>query len=267
MTVHTAALAADMSPPASAGAAVRTGSLIDMESAVVRFPAHYQERASLKTMLASPFQRGGKDAVIEALRGIDLRVGRGERVGLIGRNGAGKSTLLRALAGVYPLAEGRLSVVRNVRGLFDLGVGFDIEESGRRNIYYRGYLLGMTRREIEAVENEIIAFSELGEAIDRPLKTYSAGMQVRLAFAISTATSGDVLLIDEVLAAGDAAFAVKAQQRVRELVDAAACLVLVTHDMSAVRELCNRALWIDGGRVRAEGAPDDIIAAYEDAAT
>ena len=239
--------------------------MIDVRGATVRYPTFKMEPASIKSAFLSPFTRGMRPTFVEALQGIDLTIRGGDRVALIGRNGAGKSTLLRAIAGVYPLSSGTISIASEPCSLFDLGIGFHMEESGRNNIYYRGYLLGLSRSEITRREAAIIAFAELSEAIDRPLKTYSAGMQVRLAFSISTIMPSEILLIDEVLAAGDADFAVKARARIEELVDASASLVLVTHDMSAVRALCNKAVWMDGGRVMAQGAPDDVIGLYMDA--
>jgi lipopolysaccharide transport system ATP-binding protein len=223
----------------------------------------YRER-SLKSLLARPFRAAPATGVrdVHALDGVSLRIGRGERVGLIGSNGAGKSTLLKAIAGLYPVSSGVLDVRGHVRALFDLSLGFEPDATGRENILYRGLLLGHTPREMRALEPGIVAFAGLGEFIDYPLKTYSAGMQVRLAFAISTAIPGEILLLDEVIAAGDMAFMAKARDRIRELIGHAEILVLASHDLDTLRTLCSRVVWLDHGRVRADAPAAAVIAEY-----
>jgi lipopolysaccharide transport system ATP-binding protein len=225
----------------------------------------YRER-SLKALLARPFgvrtvaREGLRD--VHALAGITLDIARGERVGLIGSNGAGKSTLLKAIAGLYPISAGSLDVRGHVRALFDLSLGFEPDATGRENILYRGLLLGQSPRAMRALEREIIAFAGIGEFIDYPLKAYSAGMQVRLAFAISTAIPGEILLLDEVIAAGDMAFMAKARERIRELIGKAEILILASHDLETLRSLCTRVLWLEHGRVRADAAAAVAIAEY-----
>jgi len=238
--------------------------LIEMRDVVSRFPLAPLTRGSIKTSFLSSFSKrqDPQPEFFEALSGVSLTVRKGERLGIIGCNGAGKSTILRTIAGIYPLHSGTISLNGRIRSIFDLGVGFEKEESGRRNIYYRGYLLGYEHGEITEIEQDIIAFAGLEEFIDMPLKAYSAGMQIRLAFAVSTAMGGSILLIDEVLAAGDAEFAVKAHARMLELIEHAACIIFVSHDLNAVKNLCTRALWIDHGLIKADGAPDDVIESY-----
>jgi len=199
---------------------------------------------------------------IEALRSLSLRVDRGERVGLIGRNGAGKSSLLRTIAGIYPPTSGSVRVHGQIRSLFELFLGFEPEDNGRQNIRYRGYLLGYSKQEIAKLEDEIIDFAGLRESIDLPLKTYSAGMNVRLAFSISTAIGGDIVLIDEVFAAGDAEFQARAQRRMREIIQGSACMIFVSHDLQAIRENCTRVVWLDNGAIVADGEPEQILQSY-----
>ncbi len=224
----------------------------------------FKER-SLKALLARLAGRSGarpRVADIHALKDVTLDIPAGSRVGVLGPNGAGKSTLLRAIAGLYPLSSGTLEVSGHVRGLFELGLGFEPEATGRENILYRGLLLGLTPREARAIEAEVVAFADLGEFIDYPVRTYSAGMMVRLAFAITTSVSGEVLLIDEVIGAGDAAFMAKARQRIDDVIARSAILVLASHDFSSLTRLCRRGLVLDHGRVVFDGDIDAAIASY-----
>lgn len=199
---------------------------------------------------------------VHALKDFNLEIHEGDRVGVIGHNGAGKSTLLRALAGVYPIKSGTIETCGQIRSMFDLTLGFDMDSTGRDNIMNRGLMLGSTPQEVRAREQEIIDFSELGEFIDYPIKAYSSGMLVRLAFAISTAVGGEILLIDEVLSAGDANFQKKARARMLNIMDEAKLMVLVLHDMSTIKEVCNRVLLLNNGRIVADGNPDEVVEKY-----
>lgn len=199
---------------------------------------------------------------VKALAGINLTVLEGERVGVFGRNGAGKSTLLRVIAGVYPPTRGERITNGSVQGLYDIGVGFEQYRTGRENILYRGLVMGYTPTEIREREKEIIAFSGLGERIDTPLQTYSTGMVVRLAFSISTVLRGDILVVDEIFAAGDARFQEKASRRMSEIMEEAKILIFCSHNLAQVSDLCTRGLWIDDGQIKFDGAVDDAIDAY-----
>ncbi|MGH7740094.1 MAG: ABC transporter ATP-binding protein [bacterium] len=224
----------------------------------------FQER-SLKSLLAGwmgsqknrpPIQD------IHALKKISLEVRPGERVGLLGANGAGKSSFLKMVAGLYPISGGVRQLDGKVRALFDISLGFEPEATGRENILYRGLLLGLLPREVAKMEDAIVDFADLGGFIDYPLKTYSAGMQVRLAFAVSTAVGGDFLLLDEVIGAGDSAFMAKAKRRVLDLVEQSEILILASHDPAALRQLCGRGLVLEQGQVRFDGPIEEAISVY-----
>jgi len=197
-----------------------------------------------------------------ALRDIDLDLRRGEALGIIGRNGSGKSTLLQVLAGTLPPSAGRAEVRGRVGGLLELGSGFNPEFTGRENARLQGVLLGFEPGAVEAKMAEIEAFAEIGGFVDEPVKTYSSGMFVRLAFAVQAVLPPEVLIVDEALSVGDAAFQIKCMTRMRQLLDQGMTMILASHDMAAVRSLCGSAIWLDGGVVRARGCPRETTASY-----
>ena len=201
--------------------------------------------------------------VVRALEDLNLRVGPGERVGVVGHNGAGKSTLLKVLAGIYPPTGGSRLVEGRIASLFDIALGFEQEGTGLENILYRGYLQGESPRSIAAKIKEIAEFTELGDFLKMPVRHYSAGMVVRLAFSIATAVEPEVLLVDEVLSVGDLAFQEKARRRMREMIARAELLVMVSHDLEALRKLCQRGIWMDHGKVRLDGEMEEVIRAYK----
>lgn len=251
--------------------ATKTGSIakldphtvaIEIQSASLQYPIGPLAKGSIKAALFGLFGKKERAASIEfvdAITNLDLSIRLGERVALIGSNGSGKSTLLRALAGVYPLKQGAITVVGQIGTLLDIGLGFEPESTGRENIYYRGMAMGYSRKELAAAESEIVAFAALGDFIDLPMRTYSAGMYVRLGFAVSTHFRPDVLLIDEVFGAGDAAFAEKALGRMMAIVESAGIVVLATHDMSLVEKMCTRVIWINRGVVVRDGPPAAVV--------
>ena len=201
--------------------------------------------------------------VVRALDGVNLHLAAGDRLGLIGHNGAGKSTLLRVLAGIYVPTAGEVTISGKAVPLLDISLGMDDQSSGRQNIRLRGLLLGMSDSEIEAKTEDIAAFTELGDYLDLPLRTYSSGMRLRLAFAIATAVDADILLLDEVIGVGDASFQVKAARRLAELHARAEIVVLAIHNNKTLRETCNKALWLDNGRPVALGPVDEVVSRYE----
>jgi ABC-type polysaccharide/polyol phosphate transport system ATPase subunit len=237
---------------------------IDLDHVSLTFRVREQHQITLKEFLVRGLFRRVRNPLLKvrALRDVTLRFRDGDRVGIIGGNGAGKSTLLRLLAGVYWPTRGRRLVAGRVSSLFELNLGFEMEASGRQNIVYRGYLQGETPRSIRAKMQEIADFSELGRFLDVPVRYYSAGMLVRLAFSIATAIEPEILLVDEVLSAGDLAFQQKAQQRLKEMMARAKIIVVVSHDLGSLPRLCETGVWLAQGRVRMVGPVEDVIAAY-----
>ena len=199
-----------------------------------------------------------------ALKSVDFQVRRGESFGIVGNNGAGKTTLLKILAGTCAPTSGDVQVRGRVAALLELGVGFDPEFTGRRNLYFGGALAGFSREEIARRESGIIEFSGLGDEIDRPLKTYSAGMMLRLAFSLATDFEPDVLILDEVLAVGDGEFQSRCLNRIQDLRDRGCTAVLCSHALHQVETFCSRALWLHRGRVQAMGSSRDVVGRYRD---
>jgi ABC-type polysaccharide/polyol phosphate transport system ATPase subunit len=238
--------------------------VIQLDDVSLTFHVRSHGRISLKEYLLQGRFRRRKERKreVRALEHINLTICNGERVGILGHNGAGKSTLLKLLAGVYLPTHGRREVRGQISSLFEISLGFEQDATGWDNIIYRGYLQGETPRSIREKMQPTAEFSELGEFLDMPVRYYSSGMMVRLAFAIATAIEPDILLIDEALGAGDMAFQIKARQRMQELIGKARVVVIVSHDTSALAQLCDRVLWLDHGRIRMEGPADEVIAAY-----
>jgi ABC-type polysaccharide/polyol phosphate transport system ATPase subunit len=202
--------------------------------------------------------------VVEALKGVSIEVNAGERVGLIGHNGAGKSTLLKVMAGIYPPTSGSARTIGRVCPLFEFATGFEYNRSGWENIRIRAMLLGMRPEEIDAKLPEIADFSELGKFLDYPVRTYSTGMFVRLAFAVSTSVDPEILLLDEVMGAGDLSFTEKANVRMREFMDQGKILVFSSHSLDLLGEYCNRTIWMNQGRIVEDGPTKQVTAAYRD---
>ena len=198
----------------------------------------------------------------KVLRGIDLEIKKGEFVGIIGRNGSGKSTLLKILAGIYYPEKGEITINGTLVPFIELGVGFNPELTGRENVYLNGALLGFSNEEMDAMYDDIWDFAELKDFQDQKLKNYSSGMQVRLAFSIAIRARGDILLLDEVLAVGDAAFQEKCNNYFADLKDKKQTVILVTHSMENVRKFCNRAVLIENGKIIEEGDPKKVADAY-----
>jgi lipopolysaccharide transport system ATP-binding protein len=199
----------------------------------------------------------------EALKHVSFQVSEGEMVGIIGRNGSGKSTILKIIAGVYIPTTGRVAVNGSIAPLIELGAGFHHELTGRENILLNGLLLGLSKREVLRRESQIIEFAELGEFIDVPVKQYSSGMYMRLAFAIATEVNPDILLIDEILAVGDGEFRRKCFERIQQFRTLGKTILFVSHDLGGIRQFCNRVLLLHGGELIENGSPDFVISRYE----
>ncbi len=198
-----------------------------------------------------------------ALKDVSFEVGHGESVGLIGRNGAGKSTLLKILSRITRPSQGRITLYEHVNSLLEVGTGFNVELSGRDNIYLNGSFLGMRVSEIRRKFDEIVAFSEVEQFIDTPVKYYSSGMFVRLAFSVAVHLTPEILLLDEVLAVGDEGFQHKSMAKMKELLGSGATIVFVSHNAQAVRDICQRAIWMEKGSVRMDGAAKEVVEKYQ----
>ncbi|MBU9563674.1 ABC transporter ATP-binding protein [Burkholderia multivorans] len=242
---------------------------VELKGATLDLPIYDVQGRSLKRQVLKIGRRNtiaeDNDGVIvvRALDNIDLRLDSGDRIGLIGHNGAGKSTLLRAMAGIYPPTAGTVTRSGKVVPLLDISLGMDENSTGLQNIRLRGLLLGMSDGEIREKQQEIAEFCELGDYLDLPIRTYSSGMRVRLAFAVSTAVDAEILLLDEVMGVGDAAFMQKAEQRLADLHSRAEIVVLAMHSNREIRRVCNKALWMERGKVRAFGPVEEVVSAYE----
>ena len=199
-----------------------------------------------------------------ALQDVNLQIGHGEVVGLVGRNGAGKSTLLQMLCGTLPHTSGSLKVNGRVAALLELGAGFNPEFTGIENVYMNGALMGLTHAQVQEKLPEILAFADIGDFVHQPVKTYSSGMFMRLAFAVATSVEPDILVIDEALSVGDGAFARKSFERIMKLKDAGKTILFCSHSMYQVEALCSRAVWLEGGRVRLAGSASDVTQAYNE---
>ncbi len=240
-------------------------SSITLSDVSVAFPIYGASSRSLKNRVVSLGTGGrvgrGTDnrVVIQALDSLDLSIRHGDRVALLGHNGAGKSTLLKVLAGIYEPQAGRVRVEGKVAPVFNLSLGLDPDSTGFENIRLRGLYLGLNRREIEARTDEIAEFTGLGEFLNMPLRTYSAGMQTRLAFAVSTSIDPDILLLDESVGAGDADFAKRAKARIRELIERSGILVFATHSVEMADRFCNKAVLMNHGRMIAFGEIGEVM--------
>ena len=239
---------------------------IEAQGLAIEFPLYHHNARSLKQrILASSRLRLKQDSdnrvVVAALRDLTFSIGKGDRVALVGPNGAGKTTLLRTIAGVYEPVAGKLRVEGEIGSLIDPAAGMDQLLTGRENVVLRALFRGMTEAQGRALADEVASFAGLGDFLDVPIRGYSAGMNVRLAFAMATAMTPDILLMDEWFLAGDAEFMTRAEERLSRLVVGADILMIATHDMSIVRKWCTRAIRLEGGRITADGPVEDVLAA------
>ena len=245
---------------------------IDLYQACVQLPIYNARSRSLKNTIARRAvgaaigSRPSDDLiVVNALNNITLSMRPGDRIGIVGHNGAGKTTLLRVLAGVYTPTSGSAEVIGKVSVLTDMAMGIDPEASGHENIITRAILLGMSYVQARALAPEVEQFTELGEYLDLPVRTYSSGMLLRLAFAVTTSIRPDILILDEMISAGDASFMEKATERINALIAESSIFVLASHSEDALRRFCNRAVWLNGGELADDGPLDTVLAAYNKA--
>lgn len=241
---------------------------IDFENVDVEFPIFNANGRSLTSRLLEVATGGRLDkdpdgrVLVRALQGLNFSISDGERVGLLGHNGAGKSTLLRVLSGVYQPQSGSAEVTGDVASLIDISLGINPEATGKENIFIRGALLGLTKAEIERWYDDIVSFSELGDFIEMPVRTYSSGMHLRLAFAVSTVIRPEVLLMDEWLSVGDESFKHKAEDRLGSLVDSAKILVIASHSRELIEKICTRVIWLEHGQIKADGPVAEVVPQY-----
>lgn len=236
---------------------------IELDKVDLEFQVGAERHTTLQTAVWRGLRRNRVEArTVRALKELTLSIKSGERVGLIGHNGAGKSTLLKVMAGIYPPQRGHVAVDGHVCPLFEFVTGFEMEATGWENIRTRALLLGMATKEIDRKIESIGAFSNLGEFLDIPLRHYSSGMCVRLAFATSTAVDPQILLLDEVMAAGDAAFMESARQRMNELMERASIVVFATHSLDMLPRFCDRTLLLRKGRIVADGPTAEVVELY-----
>ena len=247
---------------------MNTTASIELTEVSVDFPVYNAGSLSLKNRVLSAVTGGKIDrqhdgvVVVKGLQNINLKIGPGERVGLVGHNGSGKTTLLRVLSGIYHPTRGEANIVGDCISLINIGLGIDPEATGRENILLRGVMMGMRPAQINARMEEIIDFSGLGDFIDIPFRTYSTGMQLRLAFGVSTAIHPQILVMDEWLSTGDEEFKVRADRRMKEVVSAAEILILASHTRELLLANCNRLIWLEHGQVRMDGKADDVAKTY-----
>jgi ABC-type polysaccharide/polyol phosphate transport system ATPase subunit len=249
-------------PPAKPQPAAGEPSVIEVRDLGIRYSLRLTKKNTLRHTFINMFTKKDGPKDFWALRNVNFDLVHGQSLAVIGPNGAGKSTLLMVLAGILTPSEGEVSVRGQISSLLTLGAGFDQELTGRDNILLAGAFLGLDHREVMERLEPIVEFADLGEFIDAPIKTYSSGMRARLGFSIATSVDPDVLLLDEVLATGDAIFRAKSKARILELVHSAKAIVLVTHDMGWVTEFCNRAMLIEKGNVVMQGEPDEVVAVH-----
>jgi lipopolysaccharide transport system ATP-binding protein len=241
---------------------------IILSDASVDIPIFNANGRSLTSRILEVATGGRLDAdpdgkvIVRALSGISLELKDGDRIGLVGHNGAGKSTLLRVLSGVFVPTGGTVTIEGSVGSLIDVSLGINPEASGRENIFLRSALLGLSKTEVKGKFHEVVEFSELGEFIEMPMRTYSSGMQLRLAFAVSTIVRPEILLMDEWLSVGDEGFKAKASHRLTTIVDASKILVLASHSRDLLEKVTTKVLWLEHGEVKMFGPSTDVLSAY-----
>jgi ABC-type polysaccharide/polyol phosphate transport system ATPase subunit len=240
--------------------------IIEFEDVSLEYPLRHDTMSLKEYIVRGVFRKRGKEkrTRLRALDRVSFQIKEDERVAIIGSNGAGKSTLLRTVAGIYPICSGKRTVVGSICSLYDITLGFEMDSTGWENIYYRGYLQGETPRSIRGKIQEIADFCELGEFLDLPLRCYSAGMVMRLAFSIATSSEPEILLIDEVFGTGDLSFQKKAETRIKDYLTRAKIVVSVSHNLEILAELCQRGIWMKHGQIQADGPIDSVIASYLD---
>lgn len=237
--------------------------IICAENISMRYLMTYDRIKSIKEYLVQFIKGNIKYEEFWALKNVSFEIKRGEVVGIIGHNGAGKSTLLKVIAGILKPTEGTLTVEGNIVPMLELGSGFDYDLTGRENVFLNGAILGYTEEYLKAKYDEIVEFSELGKFIDVPIRNYSSGMLMRLAFSIATVVQPEILIVDEILAVGDANFQEKSKNRMLELMSGGTTVLFVSHSLEQIREMCDRVIWLEHGQIVEIGATKEICDKYQ----
>lgn len=237
-------------------------SIIQIQDVSMRFRLSNDRISSLKEFVTTALRGKLQYKEFEALKHVSFDVNRGETIGIIGRNGSGKSTLLKIISGILKPTQGSVVVHGNVVPMLELGSGFDMDLTGHENIYLNGAILGYSEEFLRAKFDEIIAFSELGEFINVPIRNYSSGMLMRLAFSVAAMVEPEILIADEILAVGDEAFQHKSMSRMKEMMAGGTTVLLVSHSLDQIREVCDRVIWIDQGQIKMIGKTEKVCAAY-----
>lgn len=236
--------------------------IIEAENVTVRFRLTDDKILSLKEFAMRKLSRTLNFKEFYALSDVSFRVKRGEVVGIIGRNGSGKSTLLKVIAGILKPYKGSIKCDGVIAPMLELGSGFDPDLTGRENVFLNGAILGYGKEFLQNKFDEILEFSELGEFIDVPIRNYSSGMMMRLAFSVATLVNPDILIVDEILAVGDAAFQEKCQRRMSEMMSGGTTVLIVSHSIQQIRELCSRVIWLENGRIKMIGKTEEVCGQY-----
>lgn len=237
--------------------------MIEVKDVSMRFRMANDRINSLKEYAVQLLRGKVEYNEFEALKNVSFDVKRGEVVGLIGHNGAGKSTILKVISGILKPSEGSVTVRGNIAPMLELGSGFDFDMTGRENIFLNGAILGYSEAFLNSKYDEIVAFSEIGQFIDVPLRNYSSGMIARLAFSVATVVVPEVLIVDETLSVGDAAFQKKSYKRMMELMHGGTTVLFVSHSLREIRDMCSRVVWLDHGEMKMFGATEEVCDAYE----
>ncbi len=239
--------------------------MIEVSDVTMRFHMNTDKVLSLKEFVTKGLTGRLRFEDLTALEHVSFRVVKGGTLGLVGRNGAGKSTLLKIISGILKPTEGSVVCHGNVVPMLELGSGFDTDLTGRENVFLNGAILGYGEDFLKAKYDEIVEFSELGRFIETPIRNYSSGMLARLAFSIATVVEPEILIVDEILAVGDAQFQEKSKKRMLELMGGGTTVLFVSHSIEQIREMCDHVIWLEHGRVRMSGAAEDVCAAYQSA--
>jgi len=236
--------------------------MIDVKNVSVTYKITQGNIHSIKEYLIRLVKRNIKVQKFEALKDVSLHINRGEVVGIIGENGAGKSTILKVISGILRPTQGSVEIHGTIVPMLELGCGFDWELTGRENVYLNGAILGLDKKTIDDKYDDILAFSELGDFINQPLRTYSSGMLMRLGFAIAVTVKPEILIVDEIMAVGDDRFQEKSKSKMRELMSGGATVLMVSHNMNDIESFCNRVVWLEHGHIRMEGDTKTVCEAY-----